>query len=93
MFELTKGFPDKLILGLEIRDKVVNFAGEKVNAKRINEDECLNVGVLRTNAMKSLHNYFKKDSVRTIVTLLLTHIILFSSTNYSSALPIPTSRR
>ena len=64
MFELTKGFPDKLILGLEIRDKVVNFAGEKVNAKRINEDECLNVGVLRTNAMKSLHNYFKKDSVR-----------------------------
>ena len=81
MFELTKGFPDKLILGLEIRDKVVNFAGEKVNAKRINEDECLNVGVLRTNAMKSLHNYFKKDSVRIIITLLLTQLIFLDRQN------------
>ena len=38
MFELTKGFPDELILGLEIRDKVINFAGEKVNTLRINSE-------------------------------------------------------
>ena len=66
MFELTKGFPDELIFGLEIRDKVVNFVGEKVRTLRINSEykDCLNVGVLRANAMKTLHNYFEKDSVR-----------------------------
>ena len=64
-FELTKGFPDKLILGLEIRDKVVNFAAEKVNTIRINSEykEALNIAFCRQNAMKSLHNYFEKDSV------------------------------
>ena len=95
MFELTKGFPDKLILGLEIRDKVVNFAGEKANTMRINSEykDCLNIGVLRTNAMKSLHNYFKKDSVRTISILLLTQLILFRSKKCSSALLTLTSRK
>uniref|UniRef100_A0A7S3MS21 tRNA (guanine-N(7)-)-methyltransferase n=1 Tax=Favella ehrenbergii TaxID=182087 RepID=A0A7S3MS21_9SPIT len=65
MFELTKIFKDELILGLEIRDKVANFAGEKINSLRINSGykDCLNTAVLRTNAMKSLHNYFKKDSL------------------------------
>ena len=65
MFELTKTFKSELILGLEIRDKVANFAGEKINSLRINSgyQDCLNIGVLRTNAMKSLHNYFKKETV------------------------------
>ena len=68
MFELTKTYKEDLILGLEIRDKVANFAGEKINTLRINSGmkDCLNIGVLRTNAMKSLHNYFKKGSVSTI---------------------------
>ena len=67
MFELAKTFTSELILGLEIRDKVANFAGEKINTLRINSGykECLNLGVLRTNAMKSMHNYFKKESVST----------------------------
>jgi len=66
MFELTKHYPDELILGLEIRDKIANFAGEKINTLRINSGykDCLNLGVLRTNAMKSLHNHFEKESVR-----------------------------
>ena len=65
MFELNKTFKTDLILGLEIRDKVANFAGEKINSLRINSGmkDCLNLGVLRTNAMKSLHNYFRKESV------------------------------
>ena len=63
MFELQKTIRDDLILGLEIRDKVANFVGEKINSLRNNSGmkDCLNVGILRTNAMKSLHNYFKKD--------------------------------
>ena len=65
MFELAKTYHSELILGLEIRDKVANFAGEKINSLRINSglSDCLNIGVLRTNAMKSLHNYFPKESV------------------------------
>ena len=60
MFALTKHFPDKLILGLEIRDKIANFVAKKTNAIRINSDykECLNIGVVCTNSMKTLHNYF-----------------------------------
>ncbi len=70
MFELTKHYRDELILGLEIRDKVANFAGEKVNSIRNNSGlkVCMNVAVLRTNAMKSLHNYFDKESVRKCLT-------------------------
>ena len=72
MFELQKTYKDELILGLEIRDKVANFASEKINSLRINSGykDCLNVGVLRTNAMKSLHSYIKKGSVSKVVYLV-----------------------
>ena len=77
MFELTKQIDKDLILGLEIRDKVANFVGEKINTLRINsgQKECQNVGVLRTNAMKSLHNYFQKESV-SIIGGLITYFFL-----------------
>ena len=32
---LSKAFPDKLSFGLEIRDKLVNYVGEKIRASRI----------------------------------------------------------
>ena len=65
MFALTKHFPDNLILGQEIRDKLANFVAKKANTIRINSGykECMNVGVVRTNTMKTLHNYFERDSV------------------------------
>jgi tRNA (guanine-N7-)-methyltransferase len=65
MFALTKHFPDNLILGQEIRDKVANFVAEKANTIRINSGykECLNVACVRTNTMKTVHNYFEKESV------------------------------
>ena len=65
MFALIETFKTEPILGLEIRDKVANFVGEKINSIRNNSGfkDCLNTAVLRTNAMKSLHNYFEKHSV------------------------------
>ena len=65
LFELSKEFPQKLILGMEIRDKVTNFVVEKINAKRINSQykDYLNIAVVRTNTMKTIHNYFRKESV------------------------------
>jgi tRNA (guanine-N7-)-methyltransferase len=65
MFELYKEFPEKLILGMEIRDVVANFVAQKANSIRVNTGfkECTNVGVVKTNTMKTIHNYFKKGSV------------------------------
>jgi tRNA (guanine-N7-)-methyltransferase len=65
MFELTKEFPQNLILGMEIRDVVANFVAAKINSLRINSGykDCLNIGVVKTNTMKTIHNYFRKESV------------------------------
>lgn len=65
MFELSKEFPEELILGMEIRDKVTNFVVQKINSCRINSGykDYMNIAVVRTNTMKTLHNYFKKESV------------------------------
>ena len=102
MFELTKFHKQELILGLEIRDKVVNYAGEKINSLRNNSgfQDCLNIGVLRTNAMKSLHNYFRRESVsilaqydRSSSKSDSSFLLNFSWTSCSSASLIRTSRR
>jgi tRNA (guanine-N7-)-methyltransferase len=53
-------FSDSLLLGLEIREKVVNYVGERVRALRAEEDTHHNCSVLRTNAMKFLPNYIEK---------------------------------
>jgi hypothetical protein len=51
---------------MEIRDVVANFVAQKINSVRANSQfkECMNVGVVKTNTMKTLHNYFRKESVR-----------------------------
>jgi tRNA (guanine-N7-)-methyltransferase len=68
MFELTKYFDQKLIFGMEIRGKVANFVADKTIAKRINSDftECNNIGLARTNAMKSLHNFIRPNTIENI---------------------------
>ena len=62
MFGLSKYFPNDLILGQEIRDKVANFVSKKINTLRINSDykKCMNLSCVRTNTMKTLHYYFNK---------------------------------
>lgn len=65
MFELSKEYPDNMILGMEIRDLVANYVVEKVNSIRHNSGNkvCTNIGVVKTNTMKTIHNYFRKESV------------------------------
>jgi hypothetical protein len=45
---------------MEIRDVVANFVAQKINSVRVNTGfkECINVGVVKTNTMKTIHNYF-----------------------------------
>ena len=58
-------FQEKLMLGMEIRDKVTNYCTERIHAVRINSDysKQMNVSVLRTNVMKTILNYFQKGQI------------------------------
>ena len=50
---------------MEIRGKVVNYVGERINALRIksNHTKFNNIAVLHTNSMKTITNYFKKGQI------------------------------
>ena len=49
---------------MEIRDKVVNFVAEKIRGYRIqNPGKYNNIGVVRTNTMRHLCQYFPKESL------------------------------
>mmetsp|Transcript_56549 Transcript_56549/g.64813 ORF Transcript_56549/g.64813 Transcript_56549/m.64813 type:complete len:300 (+) Transcript_56549:45-944(+) len=61
---LATKFPDKLSLGMEIRDKLVNYVGEKIAVLRTeNPGQYGNISVLRTNAMRHITNYFRKGQL------------------------------
>lgn len=78
---LGEKFPDVLSVGMEIRDKVVQYVEERIQKLRAgNSGKILtafasiphfvgqynNVAVIRTNAMKYLPNYFAKGQVQSI---------------------------
>ena len=54
-----------LALGLEIRDKVTNYVGERIKGLRLNSDnkEFNNISVMRANTMKLLLNFFYKKQL------------------------------
>jgi len=72
---LAEAFPDKISMGLEIREQVTNYVGLRILAGRqayrsalAANNETLphhfcNASVLRTNAMKTLPNYFRKGQL------------------------------
>lgn len=67
LFSLSKIFNDKLILGLEIRDKITNYVGEKILSYRYNYHPYYqNISVIRTNVIKFLPNYIKKNQIEKI---------------------------
>lgn len=60
---LAREFPNERVVGLEIRPKVCEYVRRRIQASR-NENKAIglykNAGVLLTNAMKYLPNYFHK---------------------------------
>jgi len=58
-------YPDKLILGMEIREQVTTYVGERILALRAEHEgkSYTNCSVLRTNVMKFLVNYFQKGQL------------------------------
>ena len=64
LFGLAPVLPDKTILGMEIRDKLVNFVGEKIRGLRTQEPgKYDHISVVRTNTMRHLCQYFPKGSL------------------------------
>ncbi len=60
-------YPDVLMLGLEIRVKVSDYVGDRLQALQHNHPGMYtNVAVLRTNAMKYLPNFFQKGQLQKI---------------------------
>lgn len=61
---LANMFPEKLMLGMEIRVKVSDYVMDKIAALRSQHPgQYQNIACLRSNAMKYLPNYFKKGQV------------------------------
>lgn len=71
---LSPLFPDKLILGIEIRIQVTNYILNKIKAIRLQYSQLSNghgtsysnIAALRTNAMKFLPNLFQKAQLTKI---------------------------
>lgn len=64
LVELSPLFPEKLILGLEIRVKVSDYVQDRIKSLRASEPGSYqNIACLRSNAMKYLPNFFSKGQL------------------------------
>lgn len=61
LVSLSTLFPDTLMIGMELRDKVTEYVKERILALRASSPgQYENISVVRTNSMKYLPNYFGK---------------------------------
>lgn len=63
---LAKLYPEKLVLGLEIRVKIVEYVKLKIEALRKEANDMVsfqNASCFRTNCQRYLPNYFQKGQV------------------------------
>ncbi|KAI3951028.1 hypothetical protein MKW92_006912 [Papaver armeniacum] len=64
LISLSTLFPDTLMIGMEIRDKVTEYVKERILALReTNPGQYQNVSVVRTNSMKYIPNFFEKGQL------------------------------
>lgn len=64
LISLSTLFPETLMIGMEIRDKVTEYVKERILALReTNPGQYQNVSVVRTNSMKYIPNFFEKGQL------------------------------
>lgn len=64
LVSLSTLFPDTLMIGMEIRDKVTEYVKERILGLRAtNPSRYQNISVVRTNSMKYIPNYFEKGQL------------------------------
>mmetsp|Transcript_8467 Transcript_8467/g.25378 ORF Transcript_8467/g.25378 Transcript_8467/m.25378 type:complete len:184 (-) Transcript_8467:1172-1723(-) len=60
-------YPDRRMVGFELRDKVSEYVKERILAlQRESPGQFMNIACARTNAMKFLPNYFQKGQLEKI---------------------------
>lgn len=65
LISLSTLFPETLMIGMELRDKVTEYVKERILALRTtNPGEYQNISVVRTNSMKYIPNYFQKGQLK-----------------------------
>lgn len=64
LISLSTMFPETLMIGMELRDKVTEYVKERISSLRVaNPGQYQNVSVERTNSMKYIPNYFEKGQL------------------------------
>lgn len=64
LISISTLFPETLMIGMELRDKVTEYVKERILALRVaNPGQYQNVSVVRTNSMKYIPNYFEKGQL------------------------------
>eukprot|EP00290_Baffinella_frigidus_P011845 CAMPEP_0180143858 /NCGR_PEP_ID=MMETSP0986-20121125/16531_1 /TAXON_ID=697907 /ORGANISM="non described non described, Strain CCMP2293" /LENGTH=266 /DNA_ID=CAMNT_0022087537 /DNA_START=40 /DNA_END=840 /DNA_ORIENTATION=- len=64
LIKLGEHFPEEISVGIEIREKVSSYVDARIKALRTeNAGKYNNIGVVRTNAMKCITNFFPKESL------------------------------
>ncbi|KOM28682.1 hypothetical protein LR48_Vigan561s007200 [Vigna angularis] len=64
LISLSTLFPETLMIGMELRDKVTEYVKERISSLRVaNPGQYQNVSVVRTNSMKYIPNYFGKGQL------------------------------
>ena len=64
LVQLSTMFPEKLMVGMEIRVKVSDYVKDRIRALRLqNPGSYTNIACLRSNAMKYLPNFFEKGQL------------------------------
>ncbi|MED6196070.1 hypothetical protein PIB30_043844 [Stylosanthes scabra] len=64
LISLSTLFPETLMIGMELRDKVTEYVKERILSLRVtNPGQYQNVSVVRTNSMKYIPNYFEKTQL------------------------------
>ncbi|KAF8392812.1 hypothetical protein HHK36_021049 [Tetracentron sinense] len=64
LINLSTLFPETLMIGMELRDKVTEYVKERILALRAgNPGQYQNISVVRTNSMKYIPNFFEKGQL------------------------------
>lgn len=64
LVSLSPMFPDALMLGIEIRVKVLDYVKDRIKALRVQHPgKYTNISCIRSNAMKYLPNFFEKGQL------------------------------
>lgn len=64
LVSLANLFPEKYILGMEIRTKVSDYVHQRIEALRVQHPPSYqNIAVIRANSMKFLPNFFQKGQL------------------------------